>query len=220
MKKTSILIVDDHPIVRDGLKLLLDKNIDLYICGQAEDTSQAMAVIEKQKPDLVIIDLSLIDGNGLELIKNIRVLYPHLLILVMSMHDENIYAERSVRAGANGYIMKCEASENIIKAIRKIIAGELYLSKRIRNKILEKVLKYKQTDCSPLELLSDREIEVFQLIAEGLKRSAVAKKLNASVSTIDTHYAHIKKKLGLKNSNQLTKFAMNFFLNESKSIRK
>jgi DNA-binding NarL/FixJ family response regulator len=211
--KKKIFIVDDHPIIRDGLRQLISKQDDMAVCGEAEDAYQALNHIGKIRPHLVIVDISLSGGNGLELIKSIKSQYPDVAILVVSMHDESLYAERSIHAGARGYIMKSEASEKVLTAMRSALAGKIYLSEGIRNSILEKVFYNKKSARMPLQSLSDRELQVFQYIAEGYKRNDIAGKLHTSVNTIDTHYAHIKKKLGLKNGNELTKYAINYFLN-------
>jgi len=211
--KKNIFVVDDHPIIREGLQKLISKQDDIAICGDAEDAYRALAQMEAAKPDLVIVDISLSRGNGLELIKSIKVRYPGIFILVISMHDESLYAERSIHAGARGYIMKSEAADKVLTAIRSVLAGNIYLGDGIRNSILEKLFYNKKGNQTPLQSLSDRELEVFQLIAEGYKRNTIAEKLHTSANTIDTHYAHIKKKLGLKSSNELIKFAINYFMN-------
>ncbi len=212
--KKKIFIVDDHPIIREGLRQLISKQDDMAVCGEAEDAFQALKNIEKTQPHLVIVDISLSRGNGLELIKNIKAQFPGVLIIVISMHDESVYAERSIHAGARGYIMKSEASEKVLAAIRSTLVGNIYLSEGIRNSILEKIFYNKKSARTPLQSLSDREMQVFQYIAEGYKRNTIAGKLHTSVNTIDTHYAHIKKKLGLKNGNELTKYAINYFINK------
>ncbi|MBN1798070.1 MAG: response regulator transcription factor [Spirochaetales bacterium] len=217
-KKSRIVIVEDHPIVRRGLKQLIEMEDDLTVSGEAENAVQAVDLITKMQPDLAIVDISLKAGSGLELIKNIVTLYPDMIILVVSMHDECFYAERVIRAGAMGYIMKSEAYQNIMLAIRKVLSGDIYLSDAIRNKILKKLLKGQaRSEHSPLEALSDREAQVFQLIAEGNRTSVIAEKLNLSISTIDTHYTHIKKKLGLNDTTELVQYAVNWLLQEGKN---
>jgi DNA-binding NarL/FixJ family response regulator len=216
--KSKILIVDDHPVVRQGLKQLIDMEADLMVAGEAPDALQALDLVKKLEPNLVIVDISLKIGSGLELIKNIKVLFPDILILVISMHDESFYAERVIRAGALGYIMKSEASQNVMTAIRKVLAGEIYLSGEMGKKILDKLLRGQaKTAQSPLESLSDREMQVFQMLAEGNRTSDIAQKLNVSLSTIDTHFVHIKKKLGIKDTAKLVQYAMNWFFTEGRN---
>jgi DNA-binding NarL/FixJ family response regulator len=217
-EKARIIIVEDHPIVRRGLKQLIEMEADLTVCAEAEDAVTALQRVKELKPNLVIIDISLKAGSGLELIKDVNALFPNMPVLVVSMHDESFYAERVIRAGALGYIMKSEAYQNIMQAIRKVLAGEIYLSNEIRNRIIKKLLKGQAgSEHSLLDGLSDREAQVFQLVAEGNRTSVIAEKLNLSSSTVDTHYAHIKQKLGLKDTTELVQFAVNWLLQEGKN---
>jgi DNA-binding NarL/FixJ family response regulator len=217
-EKARIIIVEDHPIVRRGLKQLIEMEADLTVCAEAEDAVTALQRVKEFKPNLVIIDISLKAGSGLELIKDVNALFPNMPVLVVSMHDESFYAERVIRAGALGYIMKSEAYQNIMQAIRKVLAGEIYLSNEIRNRIIKKLLKGQAgSEHSLLDGLSDREAQVFQLVAEGNRTSVIAEKLNLSSSTVDTHYAHIKQKLGLKDTTELVQFAVNWLLQEGKN---
>jgi DNA-binding NarL/FixJ family response regulator len=217
-EKARIIIVEDHPIVRRGLKQLIEMEADLTVCAEAEDAVTALQRVKELKPNLVIIDISLKAGSGLELIKDVNALFPNMPVLVVSMHDESFYAERVIRAGALGYIMKSEAYQNIMQAVRKVLAGEIYLSNEIRNRIIKKLLKGQAgSEHSLLDGLSDREAQVFQLVAEGNRTSVIAEKLNLSSSTVDTHYAHIKQKLGLKDTTELVQFAVNWLLQEGKN---
>lgn len=209
-EKVNIFVVDDHPIVADGLKLLLESEKDLIICGFATDAAQALEKIEKLNPDLAIVDISLKGSmNGIELIKSLKSLYPDLLIITLSMYDESLYAERAVRAGSRGYIMKQEMTNTIISAIRKVLDGKIYLSDNISMNLLDIYMtgkKKKNTDM--VNNLTDREFEIFQLIGNGYKTSDIAKSLNLSVKTIETYKLRIKEKINISSSPELTKFAI------------
>jgi len=208
-KKTKILIVDDHPIVRKGLENLLNQEEDFIVCGQAEDASQAMKAIKTLNPDMVIVDISLKGKNGLELTKDISVQYPHIPVLVLSMHDESLYAERVLRAGAKGYIMKQQGTEKLILAIRKILSGQEYVSDKVVMKMIRKLVGRKpQINSCSAELLSDRELEVFLLIGHGFGTRQIASQLYLSVKTIETYRAHIKEKLNLADSSELLQYAI------------
>jgi DNA-binding NarL/FixJ family response regulator len=207
--KTQILIVDDHPIVRQGIAGLVNHENDLAVCGQAEDSRQALRAIGQLTPNMAIVDISLKETDGLELIKNIHSRYPNLLILALSMHDETVYAERALRAGAMGYIMKQEATENVILAIRKILGGELYVSDRMASRMVRKLVGGRaETLGSPIESLSDRELEVFHLIGHGHGTRQISERLHRSVKTIETYQANIKEKLSLKNAGELHQYAI------------
>ncbi len=208
-KKANILIVDDHPIVRQGLTELVNHENDLIVCGQAEDANQAMKAVKELKPDIVIVDISLKETSGMELIKDLNVKYPKLPLLALSMHDESLYAERVLRAGAKGYIMKAEATEKVIMAIRKILSGEIYISDKMASKMMRKLVGgSSEINASPVELLSDRELEVFQLIGKGFGTRQIAERLYLSVKTIETYRAHIKEKLNLEDSAALLRYAI------------
>ena len=208
-KKANILIVDDHPIVRQGLSELVNHENDLIVCGQAEDANQAMKAVKELKPDIVIVDISLKETSGMELIKDLNVQYPKLPLLALSMHDESLYAERVLRAGAKGYIMKAEATEKVIMAIRKILSGEIYISDKMASKMMRKLVGgSSEINASPVELLSDRELEVFQLIGKGFGTRQIAERLYLSVKTIETYRAHIKEKLNLEDSAALLRYAI------------
>lgn len=189
--------------------MLIDDEPDLIVCGGAQSIRETLPLVHQLKPDVVLIDITLPDGNGLDLIKQLHQEYPNLALLALSMHDEAVYAERALRAGAKGYIMKKEVTEKVMSAIRRALAGEMYVSERIASKILKKmVTPGVSSDASPLDTLSDREFEVFRLIAQGVGPTEIAHRLNVSVKTIETHREHIKEKLRLKNGTELTRFAL------------
>jgi len=199
-----IMIVDDHPIMREGLAQLLEHEKDLTICGQFEEATKAFDAIGDLKPDLALVDISLKGSSGIDLLKNIKIHYPKLLVLVLSMHDESLYAERVLRAGAVGYIMKQEASEKVLIAIRQILNGEIYLSEKMSAKLMHQLVGGKATSTGSLmERLSDRELEVFGLIGQGRGTRQIAEQLHLSIKTIESHRAHIKEKLDLKNATEL-----------------
>ncbi len=215
MKKKRVVIIDDHPIVRQGYAQLINREFDLETVGEAEDSSSALRVIEELKPDIALIDLSLKDSNGLELIKNLAVSHKDLKILVISLHDENVYAERALRAGAKGYIMKSEATKNVMTAIRSVIEGNIYLSPKMRSRIIEHYADGGIKDGNAVDVLSDREFEVFQLIGKGVQTSKIAEQLNLSVKTIETYKSHIKTKLGLDSGTELMQRAVEWELSQS-----
>jgi DNA-binding NarL/FixJ family response regulator len=207
--KTRILIVDDHPIVREGIAKLIDHENDLTVCGQAEDAHQAIKAIKTLKPDMVIVDISLKDTSGIDLIKDIQAQNPKLPVLTLSMHDESLYAERALRAGAKGYIMKHEAPEMVVTAIRTVLSGQLYISDKVSTRIMHKLIGTKANiPVAGVDALSDRELEVFLLIGQGFGTRQIAEKLFLSVKTIETYRAHIKEKLGLTDAAQLLQYAI------------
>jgi DNA-binding NarL/FixJ family response regulator len=209
LKKTNILIVDDHPIVRQGLAELINHEDDLLVCGQAEDAHQAMKAVKELKPDMAIVDISLKETSGMELIKDLKTQYPNLPVLALSMHDESLYAERALRAGAKGYIMKAVATEKVITAIRKILGGEIYTSDTMASKMMRKFIDgSKDIHASPVESLSDREQEVFQLIGKGYGTRQISDRLFLSIKTIETYRAHIKEKLHLADAAELLQYAI------------
>lgn len=208
-KKNTIVIIDDHPIVRQGFEQLLEQEPDLEVLGGAEDAAGALLLIDRVRPDLVLLDLSLKHSNGLELIKDLKTLHPRLLILVVSLHDEEVYAERTIRAGARGFIMKGEATERIIVAVRRVLGGDIYLSDRMQAKVLHRMASGETAmPANPLEGLSDREIEVFELMGDGMKNQAIAAKLHISIKTVETYKSHLKTKLKLKDSTELMQHAV------------
>jgi DNA-binding NarL/FixJ family response regulator len=214
--KRRILIVDDHPIARQGLRLLIESAVDLTVCGEAADADAAMDAVVTLKPDLAIVDLSLHGKPGLELIKDIKARQEDLPMLVLSMHDERLYAERALRAGARGYIMKEEATDKIIQAIRRILAGEIYVSDTIAARVLRQLAHGgNQPLKSSLDLLSDRELEVFQLIGQGKPMREIARILHLSTKTIEAHREHVKEKLNMASSNELLRFAIQTVMDEA-----
>ena len=207
--KRTVFIVDDHPIVRQGLALLINREPDLAVCGDAEEAASALRRIEELKPDLVVVDISLHGPDGLDLLKTIRARDPNLPVLILSMMDELLYAERGLRAGANGYIMKQQATEQVLVAIRRILGGEVYVSERIANKMLHLFVGGSPTEqISPVADLTDRELEVFRLIGEGHGTRQIADELHLSVKTVESYQAHIKEKLLLKNGRELVQRAI------------
>ena len=213
-KKCRVLLVDDHPIVRQGLALLIDREPDLSVCGEAEGAHAAFHAIKTLRPDLVVLDISLSGPDGLDVLKEIRVKTENLPVLILSMHDESIYAERAMRAGANGYIMKQEATERVLVAIRRILQGNVYLSDRLTNTMLQQYVHgASQAKKSPLVNLTDRELEVFRLIGEGHGTRQIADELHLSVKTIESHQAHIKEKLALRNARELVQHAIEWTVN-------
>lgn len=201
--KYKIMIVDDHPIMREGLAQLINQEKDLAICGQFEEATKAFEAVATLKPDIAIVDISLKGSSGIELLKNIKVHYPKLLVLVLSMHDESLYAERVLRAGASGYIMKQEATDRVLIALRRVLNGEIYLSEKMSAKLMHQLVGGRVNSGSLMERLSDRELEVFGLIGQGRGTREIAEQLHLSVKTIESHRAHIKEKLNLKNATEL-----------------
>ncbi len=216
-KLIKVLIVDDHPIVRQGISQLIDQEPDFDTCGQASSAQQALDLMEVYAPDILLVDISLDGVSGLELIKMLKVRYHMVPVLVLSMHDETLYAERALRSGAKGYVMKQEATEKVLIAIRQVLRGDLYLSERMQGKILQRVLNGDEGGLSPIDLLSDRELEVFRLIGHGYATGDIARELMRSVKTVETHRAHLKDKLGLKNAAELTRFAVQWAEREQQS---
>ncbi len=204
-----IVLVDDHPAVREGLADSINREGGLSVCGQADDRAAALRVIESTLPDLVVIDLTLKSSSGLELIKDIHVRWPSVLILVVSMHDENLYAERVLRAGAQGYITKQEATQKVIHAIRHVLSGGLYLNEKMSASILARLAaKPESPTDSVADLLADRELEVFDMMGQGLSTREIAQQLHIDTKTVDTYRARIKQKLNLESSSALLKLAI------------
>jgi DNA-binding NarL/FixJ family response regulator len=204
-----IFIVDDHPIVRQGLALLINREPDLVVCGDAEEANSALQGIENLKPNVVVVDISLNGPDGLDLLKSIRTRDPNLPVLILSMLDELLYAERALRAGASGYIMKQEATEQVLVALRRILGGEIYVSDRMANKMLHRFVGGSAVETrSPITDLTDRELEVFRLIGEGHGTRQIAEDLHISVKTVESYQAHIKEKLSLKNGRELVQRAI------------
>ncbi|WP_454736056.1 response regulator [Cupriavidus necator] len=210
---TQILIVDDHPIIREGLTHVLNLHEDLHVCCAAGSAEEAMAAVACQ-PDLAIVDLSLHSNSGLDLVKTLRQHYPKLAILVLSMHDETLFAERALRAGANGYLMKLEATEHILNAIREVLAGNIYLSAAMHEKLARALTVPKKIQTGSIASLSEREFEVLHLIGLGFSTREIAMKLNRSVKTIEAHQANIKEKLDIPNGKELMRFAIQWIENQ------
>lgn len=214
----NVLIIDDHSVVRDGVEQIISKTEDIELIGKAANSDEAIKIINNSKVDFTIVDITLKGNvNGIDLIKAIKERYPHIKILVMSMHDESIYGERAIKAGARGYIMKDVASLHLIEAIRKISKGELYISDELQKKLVNKLISNPNDKKGiSVEILSDREFEIFQLIGNGFSAKEIAKKLNLSTNTIESHRNRIKNKLQLKDSAELTKHAIQWIITNSK----
>jgi len=208
---TRVFLVDDHPIVRRGFQLLLGLEPDLRVCGEADSGPAALQKILALKPDVAIIDLSLKGGSGLELIKQLRMQGLQLKLLVFSMRDEGIYAERALRAGADGYITKEEGTEKAIQAIRMLMQGKRYLSEHVAEKMMDSLVGTSPGAEGTITSLSDRELEVLELIGGGLGSREIAHKLNLSMKTVESHREHIKSKLGLSRATELVSYAFNWF---------
>ena len=211
--KSRVFVVDDHPIVRQGLALMINREPDLVVCGEAEEAQAALIAIEELRPDVLVVDISLPGPDGIDLVKTVRARQASLPVLVLSMHDESIYAERALRAGANGYIMKQEATERVLIAIRRILKGEVYLSDRAASRVVKQYMRGSAAARpSPLSDLSDRELEVFRLIGEGHGTREIADALRLSVKTVETYQTHIKDKLSLRNARELVQHAIEWNL--------
>ena len=211
----KILLVEDHPLTRQGMKLLLSRRGRFEVCGETESAPQALELVAKHSPHLAIVDITLKSANGIELTKDIRALAPATQVLVVSMHGENIYAERALRAGAMGYLMKDEPAENILVAIESVMRGEVFVSDRIKGRMLHRFV-HKPTDLlvSPIDLLSDREMEVLRLIGNGYGTRDIASLLNLSVKTIDSYREHLKQKLALASGGDLVRYAIQWTKSE------
>lgn len=206
-ERKQIFIVDDHPVFREGLVALVKREADLGVCGEADNASQALAAIERLKPDLVLVDIGLPGKSGLELIKDLRAILPEIAALVISMHDETLYAERVLRAGGRGYVMKQEGPEKTLQAIRQVLDGQISVSGKMSARILETLSNRRAKSDSPIARLSDREFEIVQLIGHGKDSHAISEQLHLSVKTVDAHRANIKKKLTLESGTELICFA-------------
>ncbi len=214
--KRRIFLVDDHPITRQGVVVLINQEPDLEVCGEADSAPKAFDLLQKSKADLAVVDISLKTTSGIELTKNLKVLLPDLPVLIMSMHDESLYAERALRAGAKGYVMKQEASDNILIAIRRILDGELYLSDKMKEKMLHRLVHNRKDEVVfSIDTLSDREMEVFQLIGNGFSTRQIATKLNLSVKTIDSYREHLKLKLHIEKGADLVRHAIQWVKSEN-----
>jgi DNA-binding NarL/FixJ family response regulator len=207
-RKNRILIVDDHPLFRHGIADLINAEPDLMVCAEADNAPNALDGIRKQAPDLVTIDISLRGANGIELLKSIKAEHPKLPVLVLSMHDESLYALRALRAGARGYIMKQEALDRVMNAIRQVLLGELYVSPSMSGRMIEEFVQGSSSGSSIADKLTDRELEILQLIGQGHGVQQIANGLNLSAKTVETHRAHIKEKLNFQTARELARFAV------------
>jgi len=208
-RQTRVLLVDDHPLVRQALREAISRECDLTVCGEAEDRDGTLTAIEASGPDLAIVDVGLKNSDGIGLIKDIHDRHPRMLTLVLSMHDESLYAERAVRAGASGYISKQETSAKIMEVVRKVLAGEIYWSERMAAQVASKVAhSVRGASGSPTDLLSEREMQVFELIGSGISTPAIAARLHIDVSTVESYRARIKEKMNLRDAKELLQTAI------------
>ena len=207
----KVLLVDDHPIVRQGIRRLIEKEPGLLVCGEAEDASEALGIIEQERPDVIVLDLSLKNSSGFDLILDVKQRWDNIRILVLSMYNEDVYAERVLRAGASGYIMKQEAPKKVVTAIWAVLNGSIYVSDKVSANILQNMAG-KRTSTSSVDSLSDRELQVFQMIGEGLTHQEIASKLMLSVKTIESHVEHIKDKMRISSGRELLQRAIEWVL--------
>ncbi len=204
-----LLLVDDHPIMRHGLAQLIRMEKDLEVCGEAGNAADGLAAVESLQPDLVVVDMTLPDKHGLELIKDVVAIRPGTRCIVLSMHEESLYAERALRAGARGYVMKEAAAEHLILAVRRVLGGSIYVSDAIASRLMEQATGQRsKAGATGIDLLSDRELEVLQLLGNGTQTKVIAEKLNISTRTVEAHRAHIKEKLGITDGAALVRFAV------------
>lgn len=218
--KRKVFVVDDHPIVRSGLTQLINREPDLTVCGDAEEMHTALDHIPSLQPDILIVDISLKGPDGLDLVKSVRNHYPNLPVLILSMHDESVYAERALRAGANGYIMKQEATERVLTALRRILNREMYVSDKIADKMLRQFVSGNAASAvpySPVDGLSDRELEVLRLMGQGFGTRQIAEQLHLSIKTVETYQGHLKDKLSLRNSRELVQYAIQWSMRETQN---
>src|SRR6185436_5413563 len=207
-RKHRVLLVDDHAILREGFAEIINSKPDLQVCGEASSTGRALDAVNRLKPDVVVVDISLQGGSGLELIKSLKVMHPRLRTLVLSMHEESLYAERSLRAGALGYVMKREESKTILEAIRTVLKGDLFVSPSVRDQMLHEFVERKGPQTwEPMAHLTDRELEVLELLGQGRTTGQIAKLLHISTSTVETHRVHLKEKLHVQNVSELMRVA-------------
>src|SRR5882672_4256084 len=211
-RKRRVLIVDDHPIVRQGLRRVMENEDDLVVCGEAESARDARTAIKELHPDVVIADISLKQGDGIELVRDVRAHHPTLPILVLSMHDETIYAERMLSAGANGYIMKQAASDQFLASVRRVLDGGIYVSEAVGTNMIQKFAAGgAYISANPIDRLSNRELQILHMIGKGMSTRETAQSLNLSIKTIESHRQRIKRKLNLATGTQLVQYAVNWF---------
>ncbi len=204
----KILIVDDHPMMRKGMAMTLDEEMDFEVAGQANSAEEALSWMQNNEVDFAVIDISLPGMNGIELVKHIRQMYPEVKMLVISRHEEDLYAERAIKAGARGYIMKVDAGEKVVQAVRTISRGGLYVSEKVSQRILMQMTGGADMDQDPIHQLSDRELEVFELIGRGHNSKEIAEQLHVSVKTVETYRSRIKEKLDIEHSGQMVQRAV------------
>ena len=212
--KIRVMVVDDHELMRAGLIQLIEQESDMEVCAQAADAHQALEVLDRCDPDVAIVDISLRDSSGIELIKDMKIRRPKLPVLVLSMHSESFYAERVLRAGARGYVTKDEASVKVIAGIRQVLAGEVYVSEKVAAKMLGRMIGRAPSESFPIDRLTDREFEVFELIGEGFSTREIARQLHLSIKTIETYREHIKAKLSLDGATELITYAVQWAQSE------
>jgi DNA-binding NarL/FixJ family response regulator len=216
-ERIRIYLVDDHPLVREGLSTLLGQQPDLIVCGQAEDAPHALRAIAADKPDVAIVDIALNGGSGLDLIKALKAQHPGVATIALSMHDEKLYAERAIRAGARGYVMKRESTKKIVGAIRLAVQGKLALSDEMTSTLAQRFIAGpRDASQSPIEQLSDRELEVFELLGQGVETRRIAETLNVSVKTVQAYCVRIKQKLGISTATELLREAIRWKDQESR----
>jgi DNA-binding NarL/FixJ family response regulator len=214
--KRRVFLVDDHPLVREWLTNLVNQQKDLMVCGEAEDAPHALQAIENLQPDVAVVDVTLANGSGIELVKDVKRIAPQVAVVVLSMHDESLYAERALRAGARGYVMKRETTKKIISAIRDVLEGRLHVSEEFKASLTEKLLDGK-TGGSPVDGLSDRELEVFRRLGQGQETRRIAEALGISIKTVQVYCARIKEKLGLANATELLREAMRWWEGQNRN---
>jgi DNA-binding NarL/FixJ family response regulator len=208
-RKSRIFIVDDHPLVREGFTNLINGQDDLIVCGEAKDSAQAIDEIMKARPDVALIDISLTNESGLELVKQLARQFPQVALIILSMHDETLYAERALRAGARGYVMKHETSKSVLASIRRVLGGGVYVSERINKRIASRLDSSRElVTTSPVERLSDRELEIFRLLGQGRTTSQIAGDLKLSLKTVQAYCARAKEKFGATSLNELLRAAI------------
>ncbi len=210
-RRAQVLLVDDHPIVREGLTRVIDQEPDLAVSGTAVNARQAIDAIAASRPDIAVVDVSLAGSHGIDLVKELRVRHPEVPVMMLSMHDESLYAERALRAGAKGYIMKREPPQRLLHAIRKVLAGGMYFSEAVTDRLLQSASSNQRGDAQlPMERLSDRELEVLELIGLGRTTRSIAEQLHLSAKTVQAHRAHLKEKLNLTDAASLVRFAIHW----------
>jgi DNA-binding NarL/FixJ family response regulator len=209
LRKSRIFLIDDHPLVREGLINLINSQRDLVVCGEAEDSAGAMTGIAKTRPDVALVDISLKNESGLELVKNLESQFPLVALIVLSMHDEALYAERALRAGARGYVMKRESSKSVLASIRRVLEGGVYVSERVVNSMARRLSSSpKEAETSPVERLSDRELEIFRLLGQGRTTAQMAEDLHLSLKTVQAYCARAKEKFGVSSLGELVRAAI------------